>query len=460
VLIITTGRLIMTAFGLGTVALVYFSGRRIMGTKGALIAALIAALTPGLIIWSQRLRPDEVAAFLVILTLWIALQIHDSVVRRQFVWIAVAALMSGVLLSFRFPLLVFGLMPLMAIVVKQGVHIELDRCWQLLFPGPFLLYLVGIPAGFLLSSPHSLIYPDIQLNGLVTQLDYQSRPFADALGQGPKLVQVWWSMLHQGLGYPFWFLGVGGLVLGIRRELGWTLILLISLVPYLFFMVATSWVVVRYTLPLLPLFGLTGAYALLAFMERFSNRGAGVLLGAVFGLTLCADLAYLRMTARVDARLEEGKRLAQLVPPDECIYMVRIYLEEVFYNPIERGSCYRWLDMQKGKQGTLDETPALTEYYRERFRIEPFAWLLMHEYHYANMERLQGLHPEPGLGGLYLALQELPLELVDSYKPLPVLLGLDFSAWFSAHDLHYANPGYKLYRNNLQQGGVTGENKP
>jgi hypothetical protein len=338
----------------------------------------------------------------------------------------------------------------MAIVVKEGVHIELDRCWQLLFPGPFLLYLIGIPAGFLLSSPHSLIYPDIQLNGLVTQMDYQSRPFADALGQGPKLLQVWWSMLHQGLGYPFWLLGVGGLVLGIRREKGWMLILLISLVPYLFFMVATSWVVVRYTLPLLPLFALTSAYALMMIRERWNRGVGGAVLVAACGLTLGADLAFLRMTASVDARLEEGERLARLVPRNDCIYMVRIYLEEVFYNPVEQGGCYRWVDVQKGKRGTLDETRSLAEYYRERFRQEPFRWLVMHEYHYASMERLQGLHPDPGLGGLYLALQELPLELVDFYKPRPVLLGLDFSPWFSAHDLTYANPGFKLYRNTRQ----------
>lgn len=435
---ILLGRYMMAGVALLTILLVYVCGRDLFGRPAGLVAALFLAVSPAHVVWAQRLRPDEIGVLVVAILLFIAIRILRNDPRhglRNFVY---AGLTLGVALALRFPLVIFILLPLIAAwhnseggVVRARLRSLLDR--------RIMLMGFSVVIGYVLASPQSFMYPEMFLEGLKVQWLYQSEPFVDAVGMGPGIYQYGWLMLHQALGYGLYILAVLGCVYALARRTPADLMLVAAVAAYLIVTSFTSWVVVRYTLPLLPLLVLLAARVAVQWGEARSSLGARVarasVVSAVVAVTLAADLAYLRLEAGTNVRELATKWIEKNIPTGASIALARAYLEDNFFNPVVppgyRSSFFLLRD-------SVDSTAV--------FRGNRHDYLVLHEYFYKNMERLGDAHPSPEARRFHHALKASPYRLVAEFKQPVSFLGIDFSSWFSSNDYTIPNPGIRIYR--------------
>ena len=84
----------MTLFAIGTIILTYRLASRMFDRRGGLVAALILAVSPLHITYSQIIRSDMMACFFLLLTLLAALDIVEEGRWRNYVrasvWIGLA----------------------------------------------------------------------------------------------------------------------------------------------------------------------------------------------------------------------------------------------------------------------------------------------------------------------------------------------------------------------------------
>ena len=73
------GRLLVAAFGVGTVYVIYLMGRKIQGSVvGGLMAAFVAACLPAMVAGSQVVKADVPAAFFVVLSIYSFLHTREN----------------------------------------------------------------------------------------------------------------------------------------------------------------------------------------------------------------------------------------------------------------------------------------------------------------------------------------------------------------------------------------------
>jgi hypothetical protein len=283
------------------------------------------------------------------------------------------------------------------------------------------------------------MYPEVFLEGLKVQWRYQSEPFVDAVDMGPGIYQYGWLMLHQALGYGLYVLAALGFVYALAKRTAGDSILIAAVVPYMILTSFTSWVVVRYTLPLLPPLVLLAARAVVQAGEGWTSlharavRVAGVVL--IVASTLAADLAYLRLEAGTNVREHATKWITQNIPRGSSIIVARAYLEDNFFNPVipqeHRHSFFLLREH-------ADSTRILHDNGHD--------YLILSEYFYKNMERLGDRHPSPEARRFYRALTTSPYRMIMEFKQPVSFLGMDFSSWFSSNDYTIPNPGIRIYQ--------------
>jgi hypothetical protein len=289
---------------------------------------------------------------------------------------------------------------------------------------------------FCAASPHSLLYPKVLKAGLEFTWMYESSPFPDSVDRGPGVYQFGWLMLRQALGTPMYVLCLAGVAWACYRHTRAQRVLLLGMAPYFVLTTFATWVVVRYTLPLLPLLLLLGA-ALTMSVVRSSWKIRHALTAFVFGAmcwTLTADAALLKIRAGTNVRDVAISWIVENVPKNSTILMLWGYVEDVYFNPMlpegfQEGSVL----LRKNS----DVTPLLDGSYE---------YLILNEFTYKNMERLGARHPLAETYALYRALQSSRYRLIEQFKQPTAFLGVDFGDLFSEMDYTIPNPGIRIYR--------------
>ena len=425
------GRWCVVGFSLLTLLVVAAIGRRLVDWQTGLLAAACLALAPAHVFLAQNVRPDELGTLLAALSGLLGAQVFRgrSVVDRKL--FLLGGVLAGVSTGLRFPLAVFGIAPLVGLMLRDGPGVlRRPTAWRLLG-----MQLLAAIVGYVLVSPHTLFEPGWFSAGLGLQQQYQSGLFLDAIDSSTGVRAVWWVLLREALGTPLYALAVTGLVAGLVFQRRASLLVLLVALPYLLATTLVTWLVVRYTLPAIPFLALLAAIGWRALAARLSWR-AGLVVVLALAWTLAADVAFARVQAGPNARLQLGEWLAETAHAGSTVAVVRNYpLEEFYSPPLPAG--LSGLALNLGDDA--DPGPALA-----RPGID---FLVVPEPVYRGLDRLGSQHPRSStrrLGEILAAGEVYTLAL--SLKPRVELAGLDFSAWFRSQDFFIINPGFRVYR--------------
>lgn len=432
---ILLGRYVLVGVALITIVLVYRVGHLLFERSTGLLAALFLSIAPAHIVCAQLLRPDEISVFLAVIIFYFSVRLfHDKTHNLRY-WAYVGAAL-GVAMSLRFPLVIFASVPL-AVLWLTSTEASFTARLRSIFDRRMMAMCLCVPVAYAVTSPQTLMYPEIFIAGLKVQWGYQSGPFPDAVGRGPGIYQYGWLMLHQALGYVLYLLAALGVLYALIRRTAADWLLLAAIVPYLVLTSFASWVVVRYTLPLLPLLAILAArVAHQSISVRLPYRAAGYsMIVLVCAWTLLADVAYLRLEAGKNVRELATEWIDRHVPRGSSIVTVKTYFEDDFFNPVIP-------NYYTNKIFYLVERNNSAKLFRE----QRYDYLILHEYLYKNMERLGPGHPSAQAWAFYRELLESRYRLIKEFKQPVTLFGINFSDSFSANDYAIVNPGIRVYQ--------------
>lgn len=432
---ILLGRYVLVGVALVTIILTYRIGRLLFDRSTGFLAALFLAIAPAHVVWAQQLRPDEIAAFLTVIILYLSVKILHSK-PDNLRYCAYIGLVLGVAVSFRFPLAVFASAPLVALLLASSETSAAKRL-QTIFNRKVVVMGLCASVVYVLTSPQILMYPEIFIAGLEVQWKYQSGVFPSAVEMGPGFYLYGWHMLHQALGYALYALAALGILYALFRRTAADWLLLAAIVPYLVLTSFASWVMVRYTLPLVPLLAILAArVAHLCLSAWYPYRVAGyAMIVLVVGWTLLGDAAYLRLEAGKNVRELATEWIDRHVSNDSSIVALKSYKEDDFFNPVlPKHYAYHNFFLVRGGDGA------------QLFREHRYDYLILHEYHYKDMERLGPRHPLIQSRLFYEALLNSRYRLIKEFKQPVTFLGIDFSGSFSSNDYTIVNPGIRVYQ--------------
>jgi 4-amino-4-deoxy-L-arabinose transferase-like glycosyltransferase len=436
---ILAARYLQVFIALLTMLIIYECGRLLYDRKTGLIAALILAVAPAHIITTQTVRPDAISAFLVTLAVLMAAKLLKSESSSRTKLLMYSGITIGTLAAFRLPLIGFGLLPILGYIIAQQ-RTNGGAFRKLVFDRNVFWLALVVVLTYAVLSPHTFIHPEWFMAGLKVTAKFETTAFPDAVDRGPVFFQYAWRLLHQALGYPGYFLAVGGVAYALVQRRAENMIVLVGFGLYFIMLAAVTWTVVRYTLPMLPLLALLGGVAasrIIELMHPVYARGITYIIGGFFlAWTLAADIALLHVEASKNVRVLSSEWITENLPSDKSILVIKSYLEEDFFNPVvpppHRVSAAFLINGSDS---------------RRLFAPQMFDYLVLHELLYADMERLGERHPRKEVSEFYENMKSAKLTLVKEYKVPFEFLDIDFSGWFEAVDFLVINPGIRIYQN-------------
>jgi hypothetical protein len=344
--VILPGRALILAFGLATIALTYRLGERLFSPSVGLLAALILAVSPLHVAFSQIIRTDMMATAFLLLALLQAVRVARGeggigAYLKGGAWVGVAMATKW---PFGIALLgLFGAATLRHRIEQAGLmglarrQIMMATCagCTLIAISPFLV----------------LDWPTLAANLLI-----ESRPFHLGATGG----SFWWNLkwylgnpLQNALGLGGLIVAGGGLVLLARSREARYVILPVILV-FLAILGSQNLIWSRWALPLLPLLAIG--------LGLILDRGGALLASAFnrpqagFALSLLGALALA--TALVLASLSEGRERLNDTRQQASRWLVAnaapgstVLLEHFGFDLMQAPFSYRW---PLGDAGCID----------------------------------------------------------------------------------------------------------
>lgn len=435
---ILVGRYFMVIVAAISILLIFECGRLLYNRNTGLLAALLLAVTPAHVVWAQQVRPDEISAMLTLFALYFAARIMKApsvTPRRTLIYLGALA---GVILAFRFPLVVVCLMPLCAYYFRLRPDIRSRVVIHNLIKNTALAAFATLVV-YAVVSPHTFIHYRAAIDGILVTYRYETSIFLDAFDRGPLWYQHLFLSLPQAIGFAGYLLGLAGVAYAVWRRSDSDKIVLAGVLIYGGILVLASWVVVRYALPLVPLLAVLSAHCIVDAAHRFRGKTSriGLALAAVVTIawSMVASVAFTRVEASENARDVAVRWIENNIPAKSKILMVQSYLGDDFFNPVlprERNVNYLVLNEHNDSARFFQNTN--------------YDYVVLPETIYANMERLGSRHPYKQSRIFYDLLTQ-------RYEPiwelkLPVAFaGVDFSSSYRATDYTIVNPGIRVYRN-------------
>ena len=245
-----------------TVFLVYLLGRRLAGISAGLWASAIYAAAPGAIIQATQLRVDVSAAMLIAATCLLALNPKR---------VAALGVVEGLAISAK-----YSVAPIALAIVGW-------RLWHGASRRDLAAVGIGSLAGFLIGEPVIVTNGVEVFRQILGQLGNNiDTPAAVRVSAGTLLFQVLHGLARFSLTLPSAVLGAIGLwQLGRRRGFeGW--LLPIAVVVGWLSILPLNWPLMRYHLPIVPLFAVAAGLAI-ASLRRSEAFGAVALVVALAG---------------------------------------------------------------------------------------------------------------------------------------------------------------------------------
>lgn len=249
---VLVARLLVVAFGVATVAVVFMLARRLGNDRLGLLAALLVALTPDLVMYSHFGVTDVPLSFMITLSLYLLIRAYDNWDHDSLWAYAGAGLVCGLAASTKYNgallLLPLGLLPLL----KTRTLDDLLRVRTLAGP-------LAMAAGFLAGTPYALLDLPAFLHAFGNNLHIYNQPGYELTGSTP----LWWlNYLFTGHNAPLAWLGLVGGALSVARwgRRGW--LIHVFVVAYLLTIINQSDRQPRSWLAIAPLMAIYAAVAL------------------------------------------------------------------------------------------------------------------------------------------------------------------------------------------------------
>ncbi len=372
--IVVPGRIAMTLFALGTIWLTWSLTRRLFGERAGLVAALLLALNPVFLNWSQIIRSDVMGCMFMLLCMRACAAIAASGTWRAY---GMAALWLGVAVATKWPFALTGVAILTASVfaVRSGTLPARTAATRMLVSGLAAVAILFIVSPYLL-----LDYPTAMSN-----LQGESRPHHVGANGGT----FWYNLHWYFRGAMLW--GFGGLGLGLAAlgalELRRHRLALAIVAPvtgaFLILICAQHLIWERWSLPLMPLGAMLAGLGFAALIDllkaRVGNTGGFAPLATgvpVAVLLTVAALLTLRDFSDARARMNDTRQIAshwalQHIPPGS-----RVLIEHNAFDlidqpwtllfPMGRAGCvdvvalihgraeYATIELARGGQSILD----------------------------------------------------------------------------------------------------------
>lgn len=205
-------RLPSAVWGIGTVALTYALGRKIMNSAVGVFGAFLTAHSPALYLYSQELRMYSLFVFLSTAAFYLVLKLHD---KRIWIWLLLINI-AGLYTHYFFMFVLFTETILVLVVLPRGY-----KQWKKVFIGLLicgLIYLPWIPAIF---EQNRHLQNGKLSYGMLPNLEYFKMMLSDFPAWGQKPLKNWY----------LYGLILGILSLGIKFRRKNTTILVLLLVP-------------------------------------------------------------------------------------------------------------------------------------------------------------------------------------------------------------------------------------
>ena len=313
------GRLLMAAVSAGGVALLAREGGRAFGAKAGLLSGLFLALSAPWLDSARRVNPDGLLAGLTLASaagLWAFGRSGRS---GALAW---AGLAAGLAAGTKY-------LGALLLIPAAAAALMSRRASPARF---FALFAGALAAGFILSSPYSLLDAAASLRDLRLQFLNQSSGQTgfvradwayyfrslDPVPNDPALANT----LRGGLGLPFLAASAAGLAVLARRRSREGLVAAAFVLPYLLLISASPSKQIRFVLPALPFLCLFAAAAVEAVRSKVLSWALAALLLA--GLAV-PTAGHLRELTGVDSRVFAGRWLDRSLPAGAEILTPPLY---------------------------------------------------------------------------------------------------------------------------------------
>ena len=316
-------RLVVVAFAVLTVWLVYRLGLRLSDKRTGLVAALVLAALPLHVALSRVVMKDVPLAFAVVAVLLCCESIVARGRRRDY---AIAGILLGCGLAVKYSaaILVVPIVVAHWVRLSRTGHFRTGTAWRAL-AGPGLLLAAGTTiAAFMVACPYTVTATRHWWNELMFQFGHQSKGH---FGYEPTGVGWWFYLsrkLAPGVTWPVLLAALGGVMLDLRRRGRDGLAMLSFLLAYWAILGASNVSFDRYCLPHLPLVSIYAAVfvvsAATVLAERTRHRHAQTAIVTCLGVAVLGMLSWhtgrqVLGYSRLDSRIQADRWIRMYAPP-------------------------------------------------------------------------------------------------------------------------------------------------
>lgn len=328
--IFLVGRFVTAIFGLGTVGVVYFIGRRMFSGKVGLISALFLSFSFLHILCSRMIKPDIAMVFFATLSFLFIYRIYergktcDYILAAVFLAFSVATKLITAML----------IVPLLLAHLLGGVE-RRKTVFQIFLDAKLLVLLGFLIGGFFLAMPSAV--PKFSRLMLWLKHTYhvmkRGEPGRPRSYEESSLLYYFGVTLRWGMGLPAYLCALGGAVYAFIRHRGEDILLLSFVLPFLLFMASFTYHAGHYILPSVPFLVILAARLLVELTSRFSiaKKGQNFLVaGLAVSIMLVPGMGtfrYLQLMTWDGTQVSSKKWIEENIPRGS-----RIALE--FYCPL------------------------------------------------------------------------------------------------------------------------------
>lgn len=330
---LVVARLLTMMWDIGTMFVVFFTGRRVFGIGAGILAASIIALNPLYIEQSHMVVVDPALAFFAASALLFMLSLSSEPRTR---WYVLSGLMIGLATASKYTGAVLLLVLLLVHLFlggnfRSGLRSLLSRKLAMGF-----LIAGGV---FLIVNPFIVVNTEKFLEGFGYEMWHMERGHFGIEGGQSTPVYYLFEVFPRTLGWPLYLISLGTLVWAVTRRN--KKLLLVVAYTLVFFLPVASWTMraERYIMPIIPGLALLTSYGtmqLLAMVTRhigtvkeWSSGWFTVLkrvgVGALFFILLASPASlsarYLRMLSMPDTRTAAKHWIRQSLRPGGTIAM-------------------------------------------------------------------------------------------------------------------------------------------
>lgn len=326
-----TARMVSVIAGVATVAVTYKVSRVLLGKKIALVSAFFLSLAYLAVRESHFGKVDTLGTlFIMSAFLFIVQIIKDKSVKNYML----AGLFGGLAMSTRYAgaLVVF---PMIVVQLADAFSKRRGRV-KIFFNKNLRLFFVVLLLTFAASTPFAVLDFKTFISEIAELNNLISQPWYGVEVGGGWSYHLRVSLMH-GLGWSLFLSSLTGLVLLFVKDMRKALVLIAFPLVYYFFIGRAWTAVVRYSLPLVPFFCVTGAVFIVEASEklkRYVNPGLRrwvlvLITGLVIFPSAVSVLKFNKLMAVEDSRLLATEWINENLSEGSSIFQTGSWLGQV-----------------------------------------------------------------------------------------------------------------------------------